>query len=79
MSSLFSFIKFFKKRFEGFVTKKIYPPRNWCPSKRGSYSASGQSIRAYHFWHHNEMTLDSMCTELTLRKRQGGLKPATVM
>ena len=52
---------------------------NWDPSNVPSSRNSGQSIRAYHFWHHNEMTLDNMCDELSIRKKAGGLKPATVM
>jgi hypothetical protein len=54
-----------------------YYPRHWSPSN--GIKATGQSIRAYHFWHHNEMTLDSMCRELSVRKKEGGLKPSTVM
>ena len=59
--------------------KYYYHRRNWSPSSREGTKVSGQSIRAYHAWHHNEMTLDTMCKELTVRKKEGGLKPATVM
>ena len=53
--------------------------RSWSPSSQGRTPARGQSIRAYHFWHHQQMTLDSMCAELSLKKKTGKLKPATVM
>ena len=61
------------------IYKYYYYQRNWSPSSIAGNKVSGQPIRAYHFWHHNEMTLDSMCKELTVRKKEGGLKPATVM
>ncbi|KAF8809416.1 ribonuclease H-like protein [Phlegmacium glaucopus] len=45
----------------------------------------GQFIRAYQSWHHYKMSLDTMCAELSLKKKYGhqqediNLKPGTVI
>jgi len=54
-------------------------------SAQNNVLAHGQLIRAYRFWHHHKMSLDCMCSKLSLKKRHNhqqedmNLKPATVI